>query len=56
VTGSLLGGGWMTPRGPLIPEDEGEYSLHLNGEESPWVGYVEGRALRSGLGPERGAE
>ena len=37
VADKLLGGGWASPRPPLLPEDQREYSLHLNGEESPWV-------------------
>ncbi|MGO9659709.1 MAG: Gfo/Idh/MocA family protein [Acidimicrobiales bacterium] len=37
VTDPLLGGGWVYPRLPLTPEDQRAYSMHLNGEENPWV-------------------
>src|ERR1017187_7682021 len=33
----LIGGGWASPHLPLIPEDQRAYSMHLNGEENPWV-------------------
>ena len=52
LTSPLVGGGWMAPRPPLIPEAERAYSLHLNGEENPWVAehrHFVGSCLSGGL-------
>jgi predicted dehydrogenase len=37
ISNPLVGDGWVHPRLPIIPEDQREYSMHLNGDESPWV-------------------
>jgi UDP-N-acetyl-2-amino-2-deoxyglucuronate dehydrogenase len=33
----LLGNGWVSPKLPVMPPDHREFSMHINGEESPWV-------------------
>lgn len=33
----LLGRGWTYPRLPITPEGQRAFSMHLNGDESPWV-------------------
>jgi predicted dehydrogenase len=37
VAEPLVGRGWAYPMLPIIPEDQREYSMHINGDESPWV-------------------
>jgi UDP-N-acetyl-2-amino-2-deoxyglucuronate dehydrogenase len=33
----LLANGWIAPKLPVMAADEREFSMHINGEESPWV-------------------
>ena len=33
----LLSNGWVSPKLPVMPPDHREFSMHINGEESPWV-------------------
>lgn len=33
----LLANGWIAPKLPMLPPDQREFSMHINGEESPWV-------------------
>src|SRR5882757_2689927 len=33
----LLSNGWVSPKLPVMPADHREFSMHINGEESPWV-------------------
>lgn len=33
----LLSNGWVSPKLPVLPPDHREFSMHINGEESPWV-------------------
>lgn len=33
----LLGNGWVSPKLQVMPPDHREFSMHINGEESPWV-------------------
>jgi predicted dehydrogenase len=33
----LLANGWVCPKLPVMPPDHREFSMHINGEESPWV-------------------
>jgi predicted dehydrogenase len=33
----LLANGWVSPKLPVLPPDHREFSMHINGEESPWV-------------------
>jgi predicted dehydrogenase len=33
----LLAEGWVSPKLPVMAPDEREFSMHINGEESPWV-------------------
>nr|WP_248306418.1 Gfo/Idh/MocA family oxidoreductase [Devosia oryzisoli] len=33
----LLNNGWVSPKLPVMPPDHREFSMHINGEESPWV-------------------
>jgi myo-inositol 2-dehydrogenase/D-chiro-inositol 1-dehydrogenase len=33
----LLADGWVSPKLPVMAPDHREFSMHINGEESPWV-------------------
>jgi predicted dehydrogenase len=33
----LLANGWVSPKLPVMAADHREFSMHINGEESPWV-------------------
>lgn len=37
VIDPLLSNGWISPKLPVMPPDHREFSMHINGEESPWV-------------------
>ncbi|MBX9471684.1 Gfo/Idh/MocA family protein [Microcella sp.] len=37
ATNTLLGNGWISPKLPVQAADHREFSMHINGEESPWV-------------------
>jgi len=37
ATDKLLADGWINPKLPVIAADHREFSMHINGEESPWV-------------------
>ncbi|KQV26358.1 MULTISPECIES: Gfo/Idh/MocA family protein [unclassified Microcella] len=37
ATDELLSDGWISPKLPVMAADHREFSMHINGEESPWV-------------------
>jgi predicted dehydrogenase len=37
ATDALLADGWISPKLPVMAPDHREFSMHINGEESPWV-------------------
>lgn len=37
ATDKLLADGWISPKLPIVAADHREFSMHINGEESPWV-------------------
>lgn len=37
ATDKLLADGWISPKLPVMAADHREFSMHINGEESPWV-------------------
>lgn len=37
ATDKLLADGWISPKLPVMGPDQREFSMHINGEESPWV-------------------